>query len=543
MNSEAPMWQDPETYRMRWWITATIMLVAIIEVLDMTIVNVALPDMMGSLGANTDQITWVLTSYIVSAAIFMPLTGLLVKRLGRKRLLLVNIVGFLISSMLCGMSVNLAEMVTFRTLQGIFGASLVPISQFVLRDTFPPREQGVAMAIWGMGIMSAPVLGPTLGGYIVDHWNWRWVFYINLPVCVVAYFMSVALIQETERHKTPIDWWGVALMAAGIGALQLFLDRGNTVDWFESSSTWWLTITFIFALSWFFWRCLRVPNPVINLYLFKDRNFALSVFLIMFFVMMVFGQLTLSPLMLQTVYNYPSNTAGLMMAPRGLASMVAMAIAGRLMSKYDIRAFIFCGVIFAAWGTYEMSVFSSEMSIDHYVIGSLLQGFGLGLYFVPIATLSMSNLPSSSVPEASGLFSFSRSLGTSIGISVMTTMLTRSTQANWNTLGGHINAMNGNLQLWLQRAHYSNSIHVPPSALAAMSSGSGNFYNAVPRYFSLNSPSTYQVLATQLTQQAKLISFNNIAWFAAITLLLVLPLVFLLRRPRYGANVDAGGIH
>lgn len=491
-----------DNYRLRWWITLTVMLVAVIEVLDMTIVNVALPDMMGSLGASVDQITWVLTSYIVSAAIVMPLTGLLVTRFGQRKLLLVNIIGFMVSSMLCGFSQNLIMMIVFRIAQGVFGAALVPLSQFILRDVFPKQEQGVAMALWGMGIMCAPVLGPALGGYITDHLTWRWVFYINLPICIVAYFLTLALIRETETFKNPLDGWGLTFMIVGVGALQLFLDRGNTVDWYEAASTTWLTLLFCGCLTLFCWRCLTVATPIINLQLFKDRNFAVSAGLMLVFVMMIFGQITLAPLMLQTLFNYPPAAAGVLMAPRGLGSMVAMAVVGRFMHRYDPRLFLYLGVLIAALGTFLLSRFSLSLSVPDYVLMSTLQGIGMGLFFVPLATLSLSTLPTEHIAEGAGLFSFARSLGTSLGISLMVTLLSRSEQVNWNTLAAYVNPYNPDLQLWLQATGWR-----------------------------LSDPQTLQHLAQVVKTQANMIAFNNIAWFATLCLLAITPLLLLLKKP------------
>jgi MFS transporter, DHA2 family, multidrug resistance protein len=501
-----------DDYRYRWWITLAILLVAVIEVLDMTIVNVALPDMMGSLGANVSEITWVLTSYVVSAAVVMPLTGVLVRRFGRRQLLLINIVGFLLSSMLCGFAFSLASMIFFRALQGIFGASLVPISQFVLRDVFPKKEQGAAMAVWGMGIMCAPVLGPTIGGYITANLTWRWVFYINLPICVVAFFLTLMLVRETSTHKDHIDWLGLILMVVGVGCLQVFLDRGESVNWFEASSTWWLTGIFTSALGAFVIRCKKVSQPIINLSLFQDRNFAIAASLMLLFVMMVMGQMTLSALMLQTVFNYPAEAAGLMMGPRGLGSMFTMAVVGRLSNRLDPRIFLLSGMVLAVLATFLLSHLSLELSVPAFATIIFIQGMGMGLFFVPLATLSLSTLPSKYIAEGSGLFSFSRSLGLSMGISVMATLLSRGNQMNWNTLGGYITPYSANLTLWLQATHWH-----------------------------LSDPKTVAHLANVLQLQANMIAFNNTAWFATVCLLLITPLIFLLKKPQY--SVETSSLH
>ncbi|MCD6047660.1 MAG: multidrug resistance protein [Gammaproteobacteria bacterium] len=498
---------DQETYQNRWLITATIMIVTVIEILDSTIVNVSLPNMMGSLNANVDEITWVLTSYIVSAAVVMPLTGFLVKRLGRRRLLLINILGFMTSSMLCGIASNLPEIVSFRILQGVFGASLVPLSQFILRDTFPKKEQGMAMAIWGIGIMAAPILGPTIGGFITQHLNWRWVFYINFPVCAIAYIMTMKLIKETPTEQQPIDWLGMLLMSIGIGALQVLLDRGNSVGWFEASSIRWQFTAALIGIIGFIWRSLSIEHPVVNLKVFRDRNFCLSTWLVMLFVMMLMGQIILSPLMLQTLLNYPSTTAGLAMAPRGIASIFAMAIAGRLISLIDSRWLISFGILCGLYGTYLMAKLNLDMGYHPYFIASIFQGIGIGFFFVPLSTLSLANLAPAEIAGAAGIWGLSRNLGQSLGISIMATLLSRMGQTNWNTLSGYIHPYNTNLILWQQ--------------------ATGRTWH---------DPVTMQLLAQQVQNQAQMIAFNDIAWLASIALALSIPFVFLLQQPKYLAK-------
>ena len=502
-----------ETYENRWWIALTVMLVAVIEVLDSTIVNVSLPNMMGSLGANIDQITWVLTSYIVAAAVCMPLTGYLVKRFGQRKLLLINIVGFLIASMLCGTAMSLLEIVVFRIFQGIFGASLVPLSQFILRDTFPKKEQGTAMAMWGIGIMSAPILGPALGGVITEYFSWRWIFYINLPVCALAYVMTLKFIHRTETERGDVDWIGLGLMVVAIACFQMFLDRGNNINWFDAASTRWLTVGYLVSTPLLIWRCLNVPNPIINLHVFKDRNFLLSTLLLSGFILFLFGQLTLSPLFLQNLVNYPSLTAGLAMGPRGLASMVGMALAGRWLKKTDARNLIFLGLLLAAYGTYLFAHFNTDISFYNYFYASLFQGFGMGLFFVPLSTIALATLPNTELAGAAGLWGLSRNFGQSLGISIMATILSRTTQTNWNTLGSHISSFNTNLTLWTQNAHQTLG------------------------------PVAYQLLAQQLEAQAQMIAFNNIAWISAVGMFALLPFVCLMKAPPAGAHLEDQGLH
>lgn len=489
-------------YAKRWLITLTVMLVTVLEVLDMTIVNVSLPHMMGSLGADTDQITWVLTSYIVSSAILMPLTGFLVNRFGRKKLLLINIIGFLISSVLCGASVNLSQIVCFRTLQGVFGASLVPLSQFILRDTFPPAEQGKAMAIWGIGIMTGPILGPTIGGYITEILNWRWIFYINIPVCIIAWIMTQKLIEETPTKKQYIDWLGMFLMSCGVGCLQLFLDRGNMEDWFESKTIVALAIACVISLSVFIIRGLRKPDNIINLHLFKDRNFSSATLMMTLFCLALFSSIALNPIMLENLMGYPTQTAGWLMAPRGLASAIGMALVAQIITRYDARWIILSGVLLSAYGTYLMSKIDLTMSMSSFIISSSIQGFGMGLFFVPLSIIALSTLSKDDTAEGSGLFSFGRSIGSSIGISVMTTILSRKTQLSVNQLGAHINPFNPQLKMWLS-THGLN----------------------------IHNPLTLSQLKGTIQQQASMLGFLNAYWITALIFVAMIPLIFILDKP------------
>ena len=498
---------NPSTYItdpfQRWMITISVMLVAVLEVLDMTIVNVALPNIMGAVGANPNQITWILTSYIVSSAICMPLTGFLVTRFGRKRLLLIDIVGFLATSMLCGMSVSLPQMVFFRTLQGIFGATLVPLSQYILRDTFPPHEQGKAMAIWGVGIMAGPVLGPTIGGYITETMSWQWIFYVNVPVCIMAFFMTLKFISETPRSKPFIDWFGLVLMGIGIGAFQIFLDEGNEYNWFDSNGIVMLFLLSLYALSFFIVRGWFYPKNIINLHLFKDRNFTMATLLLTSYCMIVFGLLTLQPIMMQDLLNYPVLTTGLVMAPRGFASAFSMIAVAKLMGKVDLRSLIMTGLLLSAIGTYMMSQFSLEVSEPYLIWSGVIQGLGMGLIFVPLSTLALSTVQKVHVAEGSGLFSFGRSIGSSIGISLLSTLATQKGQINWNRLGGHISLGNPALYQWLS----ANQL-------------------------TLTNPNTPTIMGYMLNQQASMIAYIDCYWLTFLGFLVMIPFVLLLRPPK-----------
>lgn len=483
----------------RWMITIAVMLVAIVEIIDMTIVNVSLPQMMGELGTNSEQVTWVLTSYIVASAIFMPLTGFLVTRLGRKRLLLINISGFLISSILCGLSSSLASIVVFRILQGSFGAGLVPLSQYILRDTYPKEEYGKAMAIWGIGIMTAPVIGPTLGGYLTDTINWRWIFFINIPICLLAIAMTLRYISESPRKNIHIDWTGMFLLVLGIGTLQIFLDRGNIEDWLNSKLIWGLGITWIATLSLFAIRGMHFSKNIIDFAIFKDRTFTVAQLLLLLFSICVIGLISIQPILYENIMGYTSLQAGLIMAPGALANAITLMFASRLMRVVDLRKILSVGLITVAASAYLMSgvsVESSRLSLMYY---GIVQGIGMGFFFVPLATVAFTTLADEYSAQASGLFSFARSLGASVGISLLSTFINRQSQLHWNQLGENIQAYNVNLQHWLDL-----------------------------RSWQLHDPIALQVIVSELSRQSGVKSFMDAFMLIAGLSLLLIPLVFLL---------------
>lgn len=430
----------------RWMIAIAVMLATVLEIVDGTIVSIALPHMMGTFGATTDQITWVLTSYIVSSAIMMPLSGFFINRLGSKKLLLINIIGFLITSMMCGAATSLSEIVIFRVLQGVFGASLMPLSQFILRTTFPPEQLTKAMAIWGIGIMAGPVLGPTLGGFITESFNWRWIFYVNAPICILDIFMCLKFVPETPTRKIKTDVLGIILLIVCIGSLQIFLDRGNTVNWFEAKSIFWLFVIFCISFAYFLYHGSTYKNPIIDLKLFLNRNFSVGCAMMALFAGGIIGVISIQPLFLENLMNYPPDVAGVIMAPRGITSAIAMALVPQLVKKWDPRAIIFIGILLCGIATYLLSKITLEAGPELFVIIGAIQGFGVGMFFVPLASIAFATLSESDTAQASGIFSFCRNLGTSISISLLGTLITRENQINWNSLHSHITPFNPALQ-------------------------------------------------------------------------------------------------
>ncbi len=424
----------------RGLVVGSVMLATLMQAIDTTIANVALPEMQGSLSATQDQAAWVLTSYIVAAAILTPVTGWLAGALGRRRLLLLAVGGFTVASLLCGIATGIGEMVLFRVMQGVFGAALVPISQSLLLDVFPKEKHGQAMALWGMGIMIGPILGPPLGGWLTEFYSWRWVFLINLPVGILALLGIMAGVDKEPTHSRPLDWTGLALMTLGIGAMQLFLDRGQGEDWFSS-----LEIQIEAALAFLgmylyvvHWKARE--HALLDLGLLRNGNFAVAVMLILVIGIVLFSTLALLPPYLSQLMHYPVLDIGLLLAPRGMGTMVGMMVVGRLLGRIDARWPIVTGILMTAVSLYFMTHFGVEVSNFDVVWIGLLQGLGLGLVFVPISSVAYSTLPPHQRTEAASLFSLVRNLGSSIGISAVMTMLARGTQASHSELAARIPA-------------------------------------------------------------------------------------------------------
>lgn len=423
----------------RGLITVSIMLATVMQAIDTTIANVALPSMQGTMSATQDQISWVLTSYIVAAAIMTPLTGVLASRLGRKRVFLISVVGFTVSSMLCGASTSLTEIVLFRLLQGVFGAGLVPLSQAVLLDTYPRERHGQAMAIWGLGVMVGPILGPSLGGYLTDYYNWRWVFYINLPIGIIAFLGILSSVPETSRHSgRSFDYFGFILLSFAIGALQLLLDRGQSLDWFSSREIIIETIIAGLFFYMFVVHMLTADSPFIEPTLFSDRNFVIGLIFIFTIGITLFATLALLPPFMQQLMGFPVVTTGLVLAPRGMGTMVAMVLVGRLIGRLDTRLLIGFGLSMMVLSLSIMTTFTIDVSIPVVVWTGVLQGLGFGFVFVPLSTATFSTLAQKLRTEGTAIYSLMRNIGSSIGISLVVTVLARSAQVNHAELAVHI---------------------------------------------------------------------------------------------------------
>jgi DHA2 family multidrug resistance protein len=499
MSSPAPVLP---TGTARLMITLAVMSATLIQVLDTTIVNVALPHMQGQLGATSDQISWVLTSYLVSSAIFMPLTGYFSDILGRKKYLLICISGFVVASAFCGIAQSVVQIVTFRLLQGVFGAALVPLSQAIMSDAYPPEDRGKAMAIWGLGVMVGPVLGPTIGGWLTDFASWRWTFYINVPIGALSFFLATQYVPDTPRKARRMDWTGLALIALGIAGLQYMLDRGTQQDWFSANDIRASAVAAAVGFTGFiYWSVKRGPAALFDLRIFKDRNFAIACAAMAALGLGMFGGLVVQPILLEGLLGYPIVTTGLVMAPRGIATAVSMIIVGRLIGKVDPRLIVGSGMLISAVGSYSMTHYSLDVSTFWVIWPAVLQGMGLGLIFVPLSTIAYATLDRSRMAEAAGIYSLVRTIGAAVGISIVTTLMTRQAQVLWNELGAHVTKYNPALLEYLRGLHLSPT---DPQAIA--------------------------LVAAQVGQQAQMIAMLDVFQVTTWSFLLMFPLVFLLRR-------------
>ncbi len=489
----------------RLLIIIAIMSATLMQTLDMTIVNVALPNMQGSLAARPDEITWILTSFLVSSAIFMPLTGYFTDKLGQKKYLLASIIGFVISSALCGISTNITQIVIFRLLQGISGATLIPLSQTIMSNIFPEQDRGKAMAIWGIGVMVGPILGPTLGGFITEIATWRWNFYINVPVGILSLILTYQYLPDTKKQERSMDWLGLILISISIASLQYFLDRGNQDDWFTARGICIAAFLTIICFLGFLLHSIVKKNEktVFNLTVFLDRNFSLASLLLAMFGLGLFGAMVILPLMLEKLFNYPTLTTGLVMAPRGIGAMISMILMGRLIKQIDPRWLITIGILISAAGMYVGTYYNLNLSRE-WIIGPIfIQGLGMGMIFVPLSTLAFTTLPEHLRQEGSGLFNLLRTIGSSIGISIVANLLSRGIQTNWNQFGGFINPYNPAFLKYIQ----TFTEHRIPDLLGK------------------------SIIIKTIVYNAQMLSYVNIHAFITYSFLIMLPLILLFKTP------------
>src|SRR5215469_1029669 len=410
----------------------------LMQALDSTIANVALPYMQGTLAASRDQITWVLTSYIVAAAIMTAPVGWIAARFGRKNFALVSLAGFTIASMLCGAAQTLEEMIVFRLIQGAFGAALSPLSQSIMLDLYPPEKRGSVMAIWGIGVMVGPILGPTLGGYLTDAYSWRWVFYVNLPFGIAAVTGIWLFLRETHRNETlKFDWFGFGVLGMALAGLQLMLDRGTTKDWFSSSEIIIEAIVAGFGLYLFIVHMLTSQKSFVPLEIFKDRNFVTALFLMLLVALIMLASSALLPPYLENLSGYTVTQTGLLMAPRGIGTMFAMMFAGRLAMRTDPRYLMAAGNLMLSWSLYEMSRWTPDIPPSWLATTTVVQGIGMGLIFVPMNLVAFATLSPLLRTDGSALVNLMRNIGSAIGVSITTTILATAVQIAHSQLAEH----------------------------------------------------------------------------------------------------------
>ncbi|MHB8873537.1 MAG: DHA2 family efflux MFS transporter permease subunit [Myxococcaceae bacterium] len=503
-----------------WIIAVTVTLATFMEVLDTSIANVALPHMAGGLSASVEESTWVLTSYLVANAIVLPLSGWMASVIGRKRFYMTCVALFTISSALCGMATSMEQLVFFRVLQGLSGGGLQPAEQAILVDTFPPAKRGMAMAVYGLAVLVAPVLGPTLGGWITDNYTWRWIFYINVPVGIFSLFMSGLVVedppymkkQRADRRGQPlrVDFFGLGLIAVGLAALEVVMDKGQTEDWFHSQFIVRLTVIAVVALvAAVIWE-LRHPDPIINLRLFRDRNFTFAAVTVFCAFGVLYGSTVLLPQMLQTLMGYTAFRSGLVMSPAGLATMLLMPIIGILLSRgADARWLIATGLVVVAVAAFWMSGLNLEASPSQVMWPRVVQTMGAGLLWVPINTAAYAYIAKNQVNNASGLFNLIRNEGSSVGVALSTTLLQRRTQFHQFRLTEHVDALNPETTTWL--GHLTGAAQAGGAdPVLAHSQGLRMMYGMVQR-------------------EAMAMSYMDLFWLFGMLSLVVMPLVFLMK--------------
>jgi len=503
----------------KWLITIAVMAGTFMEIVDTTVVNVALPHVAGSLASSVDETTWILTAYLVSNAIILPITGWLSALFGRKRFLMICLALFTVSSMLCGAATSLGELIVFRIFQGVGGGALQPISQAILLETFPVQERGMAMALWGIGVIIAPIVGPVMGGWVTDNLTWRWAFYINLPIGFFSLILTRMLIFDPPYIRAQragrIDYWGLGLLVVGLGALQVVLDKGEREDWFSSGFITRLAIVSAVALILLVYRELKIKEPVVDLRLFKERNYAAGTTIMFFFGFVLYGSIMLLPLFLQTLMGYDATTAGWALAYGGIGSLMIMPVVGRLTTVLDSRILVFVGLCINAYAVYLMHLYTPQIDYVAAWWPRFIQGFGLGMTFVSLTTLTMSRISQEKMGNATGIFNLMRNLGGSFGIATATTLLARRGQFHQSRLVEHLTPYSLPFNEWRQRM-------------------SDIFPDLGSNWHLWNAPQVLSGLYQEVLKQAQMLAFCDDYWFFTIVFLLLLPLVFLMRRsPRH----------
>jgi DHA2 family multidrug resistance protein len=497
----------------KWVVAITVMIPTLIEIIDTSVVNVSLDNIRGSLSAGIDESTWIITSYLVSNAIIIPITAWLSRFFGRKNYLIFSIALFTFSSFMCGTAWSLGSLVFFRVLQGAGGGALQPISQAILLETFPRRQHGMAMAIFGIGIMFGPIIGPLMGGWITDNWSWHWIFYVNVPIGLISILMVYSFIVNPpymERVRMKIDYWGLFFLAVGLGCLQVVLDRGQRDDWFSSDFIVYMSVISATSLLMFITWELSTDSPVVNLRIFKNVPFGTGNLIMFVAFFSLFSSIVLLPIYLETLMGYTAYLAGLVLGPGGVAAMVAMPIAGQLVNRVNPKGILAFGIAVTAYGVHQMSFFNLQADFYGILLPRVIMGFGIGFLFVPLTTVTMSGVEKEQMGNATAIYNLLRNLGGSFGVAFVTTLLARRAQFHQYRLVEHLTPFDLNFQTAV--------------------SGIQQFF----RYQGFRSPVPGQgvvgVIYRELLRQATMLSFNDCFFVLSIMMVLILPFVLLMKK-------------
>ena len=526
MSSAAPPLENADVWRPAinpWIIAITVTLATFMEVLDTSIANVALPHIAGSLSAGQDESTWVLTSYLVSNAIVLPLSGWLSSIMGRKNFYMSCVALFTVSSFLCGLAPNLATLIICRVLQGAGGGGLQPSEQAILADTFAPAKRGMAFAVYGIAVVTAPAIGPTLGGWITDNFTWRWIFFINIPVGLISLLLSSRLIQDPpyfHRRKlseTKIDYIGLGFVALGLGTLQIVLDKGQRDDWFESHFIVILSLIAVASLIFvIFWEWHH-KDPIIDLHLFRDRTFGISNLLMFMLGFALLGSTLLLPLFMQTLLGYSAEQAGLALMPGGFTIMLLLPLVGFLLSRYSPRWLLVFGLVVLSASLFHMAGFDLEIDFRTAATARLFQAVGMAFLFVPINTAAYAFLPREKNNAASGLMNLARNIGGSVGISLVTTLLDRRTQVHLNDLSHNLSSANPALRSMLQGATHAMQAHGANAAFATRQA--------------------YALIEGTVQREATMLAYIDDFRLLGFAIMAMIPVVFLMKKSKPGGGI------
>ena len=495
----------------KWVVGLTVMIPTLMVIVDTSVVNVALDHIRGSLSAGIEETTWSITSYLAANAVVIPMTGWLARIFGRKRYLIFSIVMFTLSSLLCGLSWSIESLIFFRVLQGIGGGALQPLSQAILLETFPPKQHGMAMAVFGIGVMFGPIIGPFLGGWITDNWSWHWVFFINIPIGIFSVLMCLIVITDPDYVKKAlikIDYWGLMLLGLGVGCLQMVLDRGQSQDWFASPLITWLTVVSVIALAFFIVVELFAEHPIVNLREFRNYSFALGNVAVFFIMVNLFGNIILPPIYVQTLMGYTAILAGMVIMPGGIASLLAMPIVGRLINMLNPKYIVVFGILVMVFAAHLMSQFSLQADFMTIVQPRIIFGVGMACMFIPLMTLTLSSIPKEEMGNATSIFNLLRNLGGSVGVAFVTTMLSRRYQFHHERLAEHMSPLD--LPYYMGSHQVSqNLIYKGFDGSIADHAGAGVIYE-------------------QMIRQAHMMAFNDVYHLISIMMLaMIIPVMFM----------------